>query len=89
MGHLCYLLLVINHQQRHREKDGSEALHGLLKPPSSGQLVALLQASDEIRQTESHGGQPLLCPTVLQECSGCDADLLLSLGSEKLHGEFG
>ena len=49
-AHLSNLLLVINHQQRYREQDGSEALNSFLKPPRCGQLVALLQAGDEIRE---------------------------------------
>lgn len=41
-AHLCNLLLVINNQQRHRQQDGSETLHSVLKTPRGGQLVALL-----------------------------------------------
>lgn len=66
-AHLCNLLLVINHEQRHRQQDGSEALDGFLKTPGSCQLVALLQTGDEVGQAQAHSREPLLCTTVLQE----------------------
>lgn len=66
VAYLCNLLFVINHQQRYRQKDDSEALNGVLKSSSCGQLVALLQAGDEIRETQAHSRQPLLCSTVLR-----------------------
>ncbi len=65
-AHLSNLLLVINHQQWYREQDGSKALDSFLKPPGRGQLVALLQAGDEVGETQAHSRQPLLCPTVLK-----------------------
>ena len=63
--HLGDLLLVVHHQQRHREQDGPEALHALLEAARRGQLVALLQAGDEVRETQAHGGETLLGPAVL------------------------
>lgn len=69
VAYLCNLLFVINHQQGYRQKDDSEALNGVLKSPGCGQLVALLQAGDEIRETQAHSRQPLLCPTVLRRKS--------------------
>ena len=65
-SHLCDLLLVINHQQRNGQQDGSEALHSLLKAPGGGQLVALLQAGDEVGEAQAHSREALLCPTVLK-----------------------
>lgn len=69
VAYLCNLLFVINHQQGYRQKDDSEALNGILKSSGCGQLVALLQAGDEIRETQAHSRQPLLCPTVLRRKS--------------------
>lgn len=69
VAYLCNLLFVINHQQGYRQKDDSEALNGVLKSSGCGQLVALLQAGDEIRETQAHSRQPLLCPTVLRRKS--------------------
>ena len=66
-AHFCNLLLVINHKQWHRQQDASEALDRFLKPPGSGQLVALLQTSDEVGEAQAHSREPLLCPTVLKE----------------------
>ena len=66
-AHLSNLLLVINHEQWHRQQDGSEALDGFLKPPGSGQLVALLQTGDEVGEAHAYSREPLLCPTVLKE----------------------
>lgn len=65
-AHLCDLLLVINHQQRHRQQDGSEALDSFLEAPGGGQLVALLQAGDEVGEAQANSGQALLRPTVLK-----------------------
>lgn len=63
--YLCDLLLVVDHQQWHRQQDGAEAFNSLLEAAGSGELVALLQAGDEVRKTKTHGRQPLLGPTVL------------------------
>ena len=67
VAHLSNLLLVINHEQWNRQQDGSEALDGVLKPPGSGQLVALLQTGDEVGEAQAHSREPLLCSTVLKE----------------------
>lgn len=65
-AHLCNFLLVVNYQQWYRQQDGSEALDSFLKPPGRGQLVTLLQASDEVGEAQAHSRQSLLCPTVLK-----------------------
>ena len=65
-AHFCNFLLVINHQQRHRQQDSSEALNSFLKSTSRGQLVALLQPGDEVGEAQAHSGQSLLCPAVLK-----------------------
>ncbi len=70
-AHLRNLLFVINHQQRHREQDASEALNSFLKAPGRGQLVALLQAGDEVGEAQAHSRQSLFCPTVLKNINTC------------------
>lgn len=65
-AHLCNLLFVINHQQRYRQQDDSKALNSFLKSSSSGQLVALLQAGDEVREAQAHSRQALLRAAVLK-----------------------
>lgn len=78
-AHLCNLLLVVNHQQRYREQDGSKALHSFLKPPGRRQLVALLQAGDEVGETQADSRQSLLCPAVLKNTNICIFAYLRSL----------
>lgn len=68
-AHLRDLLLVIDHQQRNRQQDDPEALDGFLKAPGRGQLVALLQAGDEVGEAQAHGGQSLLRAAVLRTIS--------------------
>lgn len=58
--HLSDLLLVIHHQQGHAEQDGAELLHGLLKLASRGQLVADLQALDQVVQFQPNGREGIL-----------------------------
>lgn len=71
VAHLCNFLLVVNYQQWYRQQDGSETVHSFLKPPGRGQLVALLQAGDEIREAQAYSRQPLLCPAVLKILGVC------------------
>lgn len=65
-SHLCNFLLVVNYQQWYRQQDGSETFHSFLKPPGRGQLVALLQAGDEVGEAQAYSRQPLLGPAVLK-----------------------
>lgn len=67
LAHLCNLLLVVHHQQRDGQQDDSEALHGFLEAPRRRQLVAVLQAGDEVGEAQAHSGQALLCATVLKK----------------------
>lgn len=59
-SHLSDLLLVVHHQQRHAEQDGAELLHGLLKFASRGELVAQLQALDQVIEFQANGREGIL-----------------------------
>ncbi|TNN32335.1 hypothetical protein EYF80_057506 [Liparis tanakae] len=52
--------------QRDGQQDDPEALDGLLEAPGRRQLVAVLQAGDEVGEAQAHSGQALLCATAGQ-----------------------
>lgn len=68
--HLCNLLFVVDHKQRYGEENGSEALHGILESARGGQLIALLQARDEVSKTQTHRWQTSFRPAVLPVSQG-------------------
>lgn len=54
LAHLGNLLLVVHHQQWNAEQDGAELFHSLLELANSGELVAELQALDEVIELQAH-----------------------------------
>lgn len=52
--HLGNLLLVVHHEQRHAQQDGPELLHCLLEFAGGGELVAELQALDQVIQLQAN-----------------------------------
>lgn len=59
-ANLCNFLFVVNYKQWHRQQDGSKTFDCFLKSPSCGQLVALLQAGDEVRETQANSWKSIL-----------------------------
>lgn len=57
---LCNFLFVVNYKKWHRQQDGSEAFHCFLKSASGGELVTLLQAGDEVRETQANSWESVL-----------------------------
>lgn len=65
-ANLCNFLFVVNNKKWHRQQDGSEAFHCFLKPPGGGQLVTLLQAGDEVCETQAHSWESIFRPVFLK-----------------------
>ncbi len=63
--HLCNLLFVVDHKQWYGEENGSETINSFFKAPSCGQLIALLQAWNQIRETQAHRWETPFSPAVL------------------------
>lgn len=86
--HLSNLLLVVHHQQGHTEQDGAELLHSLLKLASCSELVAQLQALDQVIKLQSHSRESILQASFFpggREGMGIQAGLIQGPARTHLH----